>query len=266
MIAPMRTAVAGSKKLAKRMVRRAIQSFGYDLVPFDPELAFPIAAQRPFSVVEDLPLPEITGIKSLTSLVPIVEAPEFRQTSEFFSKTPPWSQGLVSSDGLALLYHATRLLRPAAVLEIGTLKGWTTQVLARAVEANRHGVVHTVGPYDNWRFSPLLKQWPTHLTSRVKFYATNSAAFFQQNCADIAPYDLIFVDGNHEYEFALFDLQCAARVTAPNGYIFVDDANQPEVAAATADFLAKHQEWRSCSSNARSDILDGQDLLILRRA
>ena len=47
--------------------------------------------------------------------------------------------------------------------------------------------------------------------------------------------ELIFIDGNHEYEFALFDLQAAARRLAPEGFVLLDNVSQPGPFFAAVD-------------------------------
>jgi hypothetical protein len=76
----------------------------------------------------------------------------------------------------------------------------------------------------------------------------NSMAFYDEvRRQDIRP-QLIFVDGNHEYEFALFDIQCAARYLMPGGFIIADDAGQAGPYFAARDFLARHPDWIECPS------------------
>ena len=58
--------------------------------------------------------------------------------------------------------------------------------------------------------------------------------------------DLVFVDGNHDYEFALFDIQCAARRLTPGGFIFIDDVAQVGPYFAAVDFLERHPDWIDC--------------------
>lgn len=245
---------------ATRLARRAVRALGYDIVQYDRD-ALSIAERYPFTVKDRVPLPDITTVNPVDPLEGIIDAPEFKQTASFFARTPPWSEGFISADGLALLYHATRILRPPNIVEIGTYRGWTTQILARAADLNGRGTVHTVGPYDSWRFSSRLKQWPAGLQARIKFYAINSAGFFQESFIENRHYDLIFIDGNHDYEFALFDIVCAARAITPGGYIILDDAELPGVAEATSDFLAKHASWRD---GVKRYCKDDREYVVLR--
>ncbi len=199
------------------------------------------------------------------SLPGIISSPVFARACEFFGRTTPWSEGLVCAEGLALMYHAIRALRPATVVEIGTNKGWTSYVFASALDANGgDGQVHTVGPYDSWRFMPNFERWPEPLRQRTTFYALNSAHFFQHAFDRRQRFDMIFVDGNHDYEFALFDIQCSARAITPGGIVFVDNMELGDVRRAVADFLAKNPSWIDWTSRCVNDLVSGRHVAILR--
>jgi hypothetical protein len=55
---------------------------------------------------------------------------------------------------------------------------------------------------------------------------------------------VVFVDGNHDYEFALFDIGRAAKYMSHGGFIFVDNIAQPGPFLAACDFLAVNPGWR----------------------
>ena len=62
--------------------------------------------------------------------------------------------------------------------------------------------------------------------------------------------ELVFVDGNHDYEFAFFDIACGARTIAPGGFIVVDNIAQPGPFFAARDFLAANPDWRELGTAA----------------
>jgi predicted O-methyltransferase YrrM len=195
----------------------------------------------------DIPYPPVERSGSpLDTLRP----DEATRLAEFFYGHPHWRDGILSTHGLAWMYHAVRVSRPTHIVEIGTYKGWTAQVLAYAAHANGEGIVHTVGPYDEERFAPLLEQWPTELRQRLRFYPMNSMAFFQTAYHQGTQFGLVLVDGAHDYEFALFDIQCAARSLAGGGLIFVDNISQAGPYQAAADFCAHHPDWRNWGLSA----------------
>lgn len=56
--------------------------------------------------------------------------------------------------------------------------------------------------------------------------------------------DLILIDGNHDFEFALFDLQMAARLMRPGGIVVMDNAEQSGPFYAAKQFLDRNPAWR----------------------
>jgi hypothetical protein len=120
-------------------------------------------------------------------------------------------------------------------------------MLARAVVANGGGAVHTVGPFDQEAFRPVYDGWSPQLREAVRFYPTDSMAFFMEMDRQRICPDMVFVDGDHSYEFVLFDLQCAARRLSPGGFLIADDSIQAGPFYAVQDFLAAHPDWINCS-------------------
>ena len=94
-----------------------------------------------------------------------------------------------------------------------------------------------------------IKSWPEKLQSRVKFYPVDFMSFFMQIQREAIRCGLVFVDGCHDYEFALFDIQCAARSMTPGGFILVDNAPQAGPYFAALDFMKNNPGWLNCEWN-----------------
>jgi predicted O-methyltransferase YrrM len=197
------------------------------------------AATQQIAPIVDIPFP-VTDISAPTCIAEIMEAPEFGETVRFFADNPAARNALVSPNAQALLYALLRNLRSDHAVEIGTYRASTTETMCRAFEANGCGVVHTVDPFGSTVVPHIIEKWPAELQRRVRFYPVNSMAFF----ADF-PYrpDLVFIDGNHDYEFALFDLQSAARVINMSGLIVVDNIGQPGPFFAARRFCQDNPGW-----------------------
>jgi predicted O-methyltransferase YrrM len=170
----------------------------------------------------------------------IMGAAEFEATTRFFSDSPARARALVSPTSQALLYCLLRNMRSENVVEIGTYRASTTEAMCRALHANGKGVVHTIDPFGSAIVPGIIAQWPPALLQHVAFHPVNSMAFF----ADFhSSTDLVFIDGNHDFEFALFDLYAAARVVRPRGFIVLDNIAQPGPFFAALAFQGKHPEW-----------------------
>ena len=205
----------------------------------------------------------------------IVAAPEFAALAEFFTRLNQAERALVSATTQAVLYALVRHLRPEHVIEIGTYRASTSKAMCRALDANGQGFMHTVDPANRGPILQLIRRWPEQLRSRVCYYPLSSMDFFNLAGYRGLTSDLIFVDGNHEYEYALFDIQSTARLVRPGGFIAIDNINQGGPFYAALDFMRDHPSWRECGhcladdpgekafDRARSTIPD-TDLCVIR--
>src|SRR5262249_38378227 len=129
-------------------------------------------------------------------------------------------------------------------LEIGTHRVGTTEVLARALWETGAGHLDTIDPYEGEQCPGLIAALPEPLRERITFHAVSSAEHFDLAIARGVPYDFVLVDGSHEFEFALFDLLCAARLMRPGGLVVLDNIDQAGPRFATKVFLDGNPEWR----------------------
>jgi predicted O-methyltransferase YrrM len=194
-----------------------------------------------------IPYPKI-DLDRVTNPIPgILAAPEFAAADRYFMNSPENHRSLISARTHAVIHALIRNQRPGHVVEIGTYHGGTTETMARAVLANGAGGVHTVSPFDAEAFTPIYQQWPPELQRVVEFHPVDSMAFYMEmDRRGIRP-DLVFIDGDHSYEFALFDMLCAARRLTPGGFVIIDDSIQAGPYFAAQDFLAAHPDWIDCT-------------------
>lgn len=181
----------------------------------------------------------------------ILGSPECQRMVQFFADSPAIKNALVSPDSQALLYSLIRLLRPATAIEIGTYKASTTEAMARAIADNRFGTLHTVDPYGAATVPKIIGKWPAELRAVTNVHLVNSMLFFADMQKKGERAELIFVDGNHDYEFALFDIQCAARLMNPGGFLVIDNIAQPGPFFAAQEFMRRGavQGWAECGGS-----------------
>jgi Methyltransferase domain len=55
--------------------------------------------------------------------------------------------------------------------------------------------------------------------------------------------DIAFVDGNHDFEFACFDIAMAARLLRPGGIMIIDNSEQSGPYYAAAQFTQHNPDW-----------------------
>lgn len=194
--------------------------------------------------VTDIPWPAFDMAECDDPVLTILSAREFESATQFFADNPAAQRSLVSPQAQAMLYAILRNLRPDHVFEIGSYKAGTTEALCRALAANGHGIVHTVDPFRADYVMATLSHWPRELAQHARVHSMSSMDFFMEmERQDIRP-GVVFVDGNHDYEFAFFDIGRAAKYMTRNGFIFVDNVAQPGPFFAARDFLAINSGWR----------------------
>jgi predicted O-methyltransferase YrrM len=155
----------------------------------------------------------------------------------------------LSTDAQALLHVLVRNLGADHVIEIGVFKAATTESIARALHANGHGVIHAVDPYRSEYIAAILRRWPPALAAHASFHPCDSVQFFHEmRRGGIRP-SLVLIDGNHDYEFAAFDIESAARMLTGGGFIAVDNIAQPGPFLAVRDFLERHPGWTECGGS-----------------
>jgi predicted O-methyltransferase YrrM len=237
--------------LARRVVtgaewlRRSIKKLEIRVTRFENTVAVkPIA---------DVPYPALDLAACDDPVAAIMAAPEFTAAVAFFADNPVTTRSLETPTAHALLYCLIRNLRPDHAFEIGTYRAGTTESICRALEANGRGTIHSVDPFTGDYAEAVLKHWPAALLRHVELYPMNSMAFYgEMRRRKIQP-GLVFVDGDHDFEAALFDIGAAARVLTPGGFLFIDNIDQAGPFLAARDFLAANPGWRELGSAALRD-------------
>lgn len=178
-------------------------------------------------------------------LVGLAATAEFRELCAALSDRPDL-RSITGADEVATLALLVGRLRPGLVLEIGTFFAGTTRVLAEAAAA-AGGRVVTIDPFGGHRVPGLLAAWPADVRARVEFHAVTSMCYFTNldlPKAGRSPLGLVFVDGNHAFEYALFDVVRAADHLTPGGAVVVDNMDQDGPRQAAAQFLEWNPAWR----------------------
>jgi predicted O-methyltransferase YrrM len=237
----------------KRNRRRRSASTGPAMM--EQKAALAAAADQPaieVAPIVDVPFAKIDLGQVVNPFPEVLRSPEFSKTKSFFAESPSSARALSSVATQALLYSTVRNACPHHIVDIGTYNGGIAEALARGIQQNGHGTLHTGSPFDAARFLPVYHRWPQSLRRQVRYYQVDSMAFLMRlDRQGIRP-DIVYIDGNHEVEFVTFDLQASARRLRPGGFIFVDNVTQAGPYLAAMDFAASHPEWTVCSTRSGS--------------
>ena len=158
----------------------------------------------------------------------------------------PDLRSITGADEVATLALLVGRLRPALTLEIGTFFAGTTRVLAEAAGVVGGRVV-TLDPFGSHRVPGILAAWPAEVRARVEYRDATSMCYFAKldlPKAGRSPLGVVFVDGNHAFEYALFDIIRGADHLTPGGAVVVDNMDQDGPRQAAAQFLDWNPAWR----------------------
>jgi len=203
----------------------------------------------PVALDEVRPLVPIVGskipIRTATSHALIVEmrgSSAYSEILAYFANYP--ARSLMSDHSRAILFTLIRMLRPKVIAEVGTRSAAATEVMARALWENAKGALYTTDPLGAERCPEIIRSWPQELRDKTHFRPLNSMDFFFELGRKHVMLDMVLVDGNHDFEFALFDLQMAAKLLRPGGIVVMDNAEQSGPFQAARTFMASQPAWR----------------------
>jgi predicted O-methyltransferase YrrM len=193
----------------------------------------------PFSIID---------LSSDNPIAAILNAPQFSATETAIYKTEASQRALISAAAGALIYTLIRNARPQYVVEIGTYHGGTSELICQALHENGSGILYTAGPFETEHVYPIFDSWPRELHRHLEFYPMTSMDFYYQLYTRGIRPEIAFIDGDHSYETALFDIQSLARSLARGGFLLVDNVSQPGPYYATMDFLQSNPDWTRCKA------------------
>jgi predicted O-methyltransferase YrrM len=191
---------------------------------------------------ETLPMPPgLSYDQPWATIARLHEHREFVAAAEYFSRIP--SRSLLSAVSQAHLYFAIRSLKPENVVEIGTYHAGTSECIARALASNGNGHLYTISPHAGDIIRANIAAWPDPLARMVTYHETDSAMFFQQYAESGRTASIYLIDGNHDFEYVLFDLLAAAKCSTSRTLIFMDNISQAGVYAAGKLFAQTNSAW-----------------------
>jgi predicted O-methyltransferase YrrM len=126
-----------------------------------------------------------------------------------------------------LLYSEILNSRPHRVLEIGTHIGTASVIMGRALARNNYGKLLTLEPQAHYQ---RIAQGYIDAADVAPWVEIVPLFSYQPECvqrlADEAPFDLIFIDGAHEYEAALHDIRTCYGLLRDNAILVLHDVGR----------------------------------------
>lgn len=125
-----------------------------------------------------------------------------------------------------LLFTHILNLRPEAVLEIGSHIGTASVVIGQALKLNNFGTLYTVEPQETYLEKVMYYVKKAGLEEWVKILSGFSYdSSVREELSSKAPFEIIFVDANHNYLAVREELKWCWSLLADNGLIFFHDTS-----------------------------------------
>ena len=137
-----------------------------------------------------------------------------------------------------LVYSSVFGLRPKRCLEIGTFQGGSTLLIVAALDDIGDGKLICVDPYP--KVTP--ENWAKVSHRATMIQAMSPEALAMAEIAAGGKFDWALIDGEHDYNSLVRDLEGTLTVLDDRAYILFHDANYVGVDTGLRDMFAEHPE------------------------
>ena len=155
-----------------------------------------------------------------------------------------------------LIYMLAVSLRPRRVLEIGTHIGTGAVIVGHALKSNGYGKLITLEPAPHYQKAAAIHIKQAGVAEQVEILPCFSyGEQCRERLAAEAPFELIFIDGAHDYAAFKHDIEMAAKLICENGIIVchdtgrespgMDPTGQGGVRQALWDFRQDNPEFKT---------------------
>jgi predicted O-methyltransferase YrrM len=160
---------------------------------------------------------------------------------------------------MIFIYKLSRQTNSLNILEIGCATGASGMALADSIgktliqNPQSTGKLTSIDPYQCYRWNGFGKHNIDNVMSpyiRHGFKMSHvlveelSNPALQQMIDSSQQYDMIFIDGAHNYVDVLYDIQHADKLIKKGGLIVLDDVLHNDVKQALSEFLATNTTWK----------------------
>ena len=181
----------------------------------------------------------------------ILEYSESEDYRRLVTKLSTREGAMTSPDETAMIYALIQYLRPELCLEIGTFFAHTTKIMAEAiVDSACNTKLVTLDPFGGHRVPAIVAAWLPPIRTTIDYRSINSMEYFLDletqgiSKGAASPLGVVFVDGHHNFEYALFDIIRSADHIKPGGVIVVDNLEQEGPKRAILQFLRWNPAWK----------------------
>ncbi len=152
----------------------------------------------------------------------------------------------VNPNCCSALHDIVRDRKPQLVVEIGMAYGVSTLAILSALEANGQGRLISIDPYIGWptgRLVALNQVERAGLSERHEHWHECSYLGLARLMEKSLLADFVYIDGNHNFDYAFTDFFLSDKLIAPGGLIGFNDVGWRSVFRVIR-FLQKYRRYR----------------------
>lgn len=144
------------------------------------------------------------------------------------------------------IYELCRKVRPKQTLEIGFGNGFSTIFFLAAIKANRMGSHVAMDPFEITDFHGigLKKAQELGMHGSLCFIEKKDVFGLPELAQEGKQFEVIFIDGDHRFEYVLLDFFLGDYVCAKEGYIIFDDFDMPSVKKAVSFIATNRSDYK----------------------
>lgn len=129
------------------------------------------------------------------------------------------------------IYTLCQKIKPQKTLEIGFAYGFSTLYFLAAIESNNSGIHTAMDPFERsyWYGIGLQKIKEVEMDSSFRFIPDYDFLAIPELARKNQKFNVIFIDGDHRFDYVLMDFTLCDLILSKNGYIILHDAGMPSI-------------------------------------
>lgn len=129
------------------------------------------------------------------------------------------------------IYNLCQKIKPEKTLEIGFAYGFSTLYFLASIKSNNVGSHIVMDPFEirDWHGIGLKKIEELKMDSFFRFIPDYDMFGIPELARENQKFDVIFIDGDHRFDYVLIDFTLCDHIISDNGYIIFHDLGMPSI-------------------------------------
>jgi predicted O-methyltransferase YrrM len=140
------------------------------------------------------------------------------------------------------IYNLCQTVKPQKTLEIGFAYGFSNLFFLVSIKSNNGGSHTAMDPFEEiyWHGIGLKKTEEHNMDPFFQFIPDYDMFAIPELAEKNQKFDVIFMDGDHRFDYVLLDFTLCDHIISDNGYIILHDSSMPSIKKAVK-FIKKNR-------------------------